>query len=125
MGLFVDYAGADRYTTTGPTYNCGCAWDRSAFVFIDGGSEGDTYELQHSQGLGRADINSWSVCADLGGDDRYTAPGGLGKTSRLGLSVFFDRAGVDEYTGLKANVTPRPANAATHTRGDGGLFIDR
>jgi len=124
MGLFVDYAGRDTYTSTGPTYNCGCAWDRSAFMFIDGGDADDAYQLSRSSGLGRADINSWGVFAEMGGDDRYTAPGGLGKTSRTGLAVFYDRAGKDDYTKAPASGKFKPADSATHHTADGGLFID-
>lgn len=124
MGLFVDYAGRDTYTSIGPTYNCGCAWDRSAFLFIDGGREGDSYRLARSHGLGRADINAWGVFADMGGDDSYVIGGGLGGATRTALAVFFDAGGRDDYSGAKGGATTRPANAAAHASSKGGLFLD-
>jgi len=123
MGLFVDYAGGDTYTSVGPTYNCGCAWDRSVFVFIDGGAGDDAYQLKRSAGLGRADINSWSVFADMGGSDTYVVPGGLGRVSRTGLSVFYDRGGRDNYSGVGGGKSGL-SDKLTRINGDGGLFID-
>jgi len=123
MGLFVDYAGGDTYTSVGPTYNCGCAWDRSIFMFVDGGTKDDTYQLKRSAGLGRADINSWSIFADMGGRDTYMTPNGLGAVSRTGLSVFYDRAGRDSYGGVAGGKSGL-ADKLIRVNGDGGLFID-
>jgi len=120
MGLFVDYAGADTYTSTGPTYNGGCAWDRSAFVCIDGGDGDDTYALKRSSGLGRADIKSWAVFADMGGNDRYITGGGLGAVSRTSVAVFYDRAGKDDY-GRKGSGRE---DGKTLSTSDGGIFVD-
>jgi hypothetical protein len=125
MGLFLDYDGKDSYTSSGPTYTGGCAWDRSAFLFIDSGKQADTYRLARSNGLGRADIGSWGVFADLGGDDRYHAGGGLGQASDSSLGVFFDRAGDDDYKEARPGAKERPANRQTRADDKGGLFVDR
>jgi hypothetical protein len=122
MGLFIDYAGNDTYRSTGPTYNCGCAWDRSVFLFIDAQGD-DIYELERSNGLGVADIGSWAVFADLAGRDRYQVNGGMGRTSKDSLAVFFDGGGEDDYSRAKADV--KPANGRTHYGGNGALFVDR
>ena len=125
QGLFVDYAGADTYGSTGPTYNGGCAWDHSAFVFIDAGIEGDKYEWSRSAGFGRADIGSWGMFADVGGDDTYAAAGLPGACTRVGLAVFFDAAGTDDYTGIRGGDAAKAVNGRTHADPAGGLFIDR
>ena len=124
MGLFIDYQGKDTYSSSGPTYNCAAAWDRSAFLFIDAGGEDDVYHLEKSAGLGRADIGSWAVFADLGGNDRYIAPGGMASTSKDSLAIFFDRAGNDDYekTGKMGKHTP--ANGLLQAIQPGGLFVD-
>jgi hypothetical protein len=124
MGLFIDYAGRDAYTSAGPTYNCGCAWDRSAFLFIEGAGD-DTYRLGRSSGLGRADINSWAAFVEMGGEDRYVAPSGLGRTSRNALAVFCDLAGNDDYTATGKAGDFHPANKAARHEPTGGVFIDR
>ena len=123
--MFIDYTGADTYASTGPTYNGGCAWDHSAFVFIDAGAEGDKYEWARSSGLGRADIGSWGVFADLGGDDAYTANGSPGACTRAGLAVFFDAAGRDDYTAIRGAGATKPTDGHTYADPAGGLFIDR
>ena len=124
MGLFADYAGRDTYTSTGPTYNGGCAWDRSAFLFVDGAGD-DAYRLERSAGPGRADINSWAAFADLAGDDRYVTPAGLGRASRNALAAFLDLAGADDYRRAGRSGDFQPADGATHHTPDGGLFLDR
>jgi hypothetical protein len=124
MGLFADYAGSDTYTSTGPTYNGGCAWDRSAFLFVDGAGD-DAYLLKRSAGPGRADINSWAAFADLAGDDRYVTPAGLGRASRNALAAFLDLAGADDYRRAGRSGDFQPADGATHHAPDGGLFLDR
>jgi hypothetical protein len=125
LGLFVDYAGKDEYGSTGPTYNGGCAWDKSVFLCIDAGAEGDRYRLDRSAGLGRADIGSWGVFADLGGADHYLLRHRPGRASRTGVGVFYDREGKDTYElqGKKGN---RPPQNGELTAGeDGGMFWDR
>jgi hypothetical protein len=124
LGLFIDYAGRDTYTSSGPTYNCGCAWDRSVCLFVDAGAGDDTYDLSRSSGLGMADIGSWAVFADLGGKDRYGVGVGLGRASQKAIAVFFDRAGEDDYRGA-AGAGAKPANGKTESGTPGGLFIDR
>jgi hypothetical protein len=124
LGLFIDYAGKDTYTSTGPTYNCGCAWDHSAFLFIDAGAQGDTYRLDRSGGLGMADIGSWAVFADLGGRDRYRAGGGPAAATQKALAVFYDAGGEDDYAGVKGSAS-RPANGQTRQGPLTWLFVDR
>ncbi len=58
VGLFIDFRGRDHYSSSGPTYNGGSAWDRSVTIFIDGGQQPDVYD---SFGLSRADHGSWSM----------------------------------------------------------------
>jgi hypothetical protein len=141
MGLFVDYRGRDRYTSTGPTYNGGCAWDHSIFLCIDAGAAGDSYDLTRSAGLGRADINSWGVFADLGGADRYSLRNRPGHATRTGVGVFYDRAGADEYAMSKKKKKKRkknkkrnkkkqagqgqPGNGRLVVTEQGGMFWDR
>lgn len=125
MGLFIDYDGADTYTSAGPTYNGGCAWDHSAFLCIDAGRQGDVYQWERSAGLGRADIGSWGVFADLDGDDRYATGSGLGRTTRKATAVFFDKGGKEDYTGVRSPGKREPADGVAHTNGAGGLFVDR
>ena len=125
MGLFIDYDGNDTYKSAGPTYNGGCAWDHSAFLFIEAGNTDDAYEWERSAGPARADIGSWSVFAEMGGSDRYATRTGLARTSRNSLAVFYDGAGKDDYTGVKGSGKTEPANGKTLPYGTGGLFIDR
>jgi len=119
-GLFVDYEGNDIYDSTGPTYNCGCSWDRSVFLFIDA-SGNDTYNLQRSSGPGRGDIGSWGVAADLEGNDVYNLSVMPGTNSSNGLAAFFDGSGNDRYNtpGLEAK------NGSKQKFGPAGLFWDR
>lgn len=121
MGLFADYQGNDVYDCVGPTYDAGCAWDRSVFLFFDAAGD-DAYDWTHSSGGGRADRGGWGVFAELDGKDHYKANGPPGGASEKGLGVFFDRAGVDEHP--KSNAAGLPANSLTRSAG-GGLFIDR
>jgi len=123
MGLFVDYAGRDKYASAGPTYNCGCAWDQSAFLCIDGGGD-DLYDLAVSAGLGRADICSWGLFADLGGNDRYIARDSLALASGTSLGIFYDRRGWDDYSGIKDKTKFKPENGLTHTTKEGAIFVD-
>lgn len=123
MGLFADYQGKDKYLMVGPTYNGGCAWDHSAFLFLDGGEEDDDYDISQSNGLGRADIGSWAVFADWGGKDRYSGSG-LGQVTDNSLAVFFDRAGEDDYQKASGGKN-KPGNGKTLSDPAGGLFLDR
>ena len=125
MGLFVDYAGTDRYTSTGPTYNGGCSWDHSAFLFVDAGEEGDAYEFERSAGPGRADIGAWGAAVDMGGNDRYVCPRGLGRATRDATAVFLDAGGTDTYEKTPTNATHKPANNQAQKQGDAGLFVDQ
>ncbi len=128
VGLFIDKHGDDRYSSTGPLYNGGTAWDFSVMVAIDAGTGADQYDFQRSSGLGKAEHTSWSLFIEEGGNDRYLLSNGLGSASDDSLSGFFDLAGKDEY--------PPPASMnspAGTTRGNGiillesagSLFVDR
>ena len=92
MGLFIDYAGNDKYLSTGPTYNCGCAWDHSLFLCIDAAGD-DTYDFERSAGLGRADIGSWGVFADLDGKDIYKSGGMPGRGSEKSVCALLRQGG--------------------------------
>ncbi|MBX9584333.1 MAG: hypothetical protein K2X87_28875 [Gemmataceae bacterium] len=122
LGLFLDYAGADEYVAAGPTYNIGCAWDRSVFLLADGQGD-DRYDLTKSVGCGRADRGGWGVFADLAGKDTYRVGGTPGGASDKAVGVFFDGAGDDEYPKLAGPTAP--ANGVVRRDGQGGLFVDR
>lgn len=125
MGLFIDYRGDDRYTSTGPFYNGGTAWDRSVTLCIDAGPGRDVYDLHRSSGLGRADHNSWSLFIEEGGDDRYLVPNGMGTASDNSMSGFFDLAGEDEYVNAPRSVAGSRGNGQTLLDQAGGIFVDR
>ncbi len=134
VGLFVDYGGDDHYTSTGPFYNGGTAWDLSVMLCIDAGQGDDVYDLRRSDGLGRADYRSWSLFIEEGGRDRYLVGGGMGDTQGMGMasngsmSGFFDLAGEDEYAIVPRSGLARPVargNGQTLPDQAGGLFIDR
>jgi hypothetical protein len=125
MGLFADYAGNDTYSTTGPTYNGACAWDHSVFLFVDAAGD-DVYDTRGSSGVGRADIGSWAVFADLGGKDRYLCPGGLGRASQKSLAVFLHTGRrEDDYTLVPRSGDFQPGNGKLFADKDGGVFIDQ
>src|SRR5947209_3879298 len=86
IGLFLDYGRDDPYVSDGPTYNCGCAWDRSVFLLADGAGN-DTYDLTKSSGCGRADHGGWAVFADLAGMDRYRVTSAPCAASDKGVAV--------------------------------------
>ena len=123
IGLFIDLQGKDQYSSTGPTYNGGTAWDRSVSLCIDAGPEGDFYDFSHSNGLGRADHNSWSLFIEEGGRDHYLVSRGFGQASDNSMSGFFDLSGVDEY--VSASGGGRVGNAMRVVNEPGGLFVDR
>lgn len=122
IGSFFDYAGKDTYTSTGPTYNCGCAWDRSVCTFVEGGKEDDQYLFKRSAGPARADIGSWSLFLEMGGDDQYLTRS-VGKISRDGFTIFFDASGKDKYE-LSDKLKVPPENGKTFAPEAGGLFVD-
>ena len=123
IGLFIDLQGKDQYSSTGPTYNGGTAWDRSVSLCIDADPEGDFYDFSHSNGLGRADHNSWSLFIEEGGRDHYLVSRGFGQASDNSMSGFFDLSGVDEY--VSASGGGRVGNAMRVVNEPGGLFVDR
>lgn len=117
FGAFLDYGGDDAYVSEGPTYNAGCAWDRSVFLLADA-SGADTYDLSKSSGPARGDHGGWGVFADLAGSDKYRINGTAGGASEKSAAVFYDGGGADEY--------PTPlTNAAVSRDGTGGLVVDR
>jgi hypothetical protein len=121
VGLFVDYSGADRYGSTGPSYNGSAAWDRSVALAVDAGTGDDIYDFRRSTGLGIADRQAWSLFVDAGGQDRYQVPNGLGDARHGSVSRFFDLGGEDRYE------TAMPVRQGAVLRRDepGGLFVDR
>ena len=118
MGLFIDFQGSDHYTSSGPIYNGGSAWDRSVTLFIDGGPQADFYD---SFGLGRAHHGSWSLSIEEGGLDRYASSSGFGMASENSMAGFFDLAGEDEYAGSSRDLR----NTVMLLDAQGGLFVDR
>src|SRR5262249_23922986 len=94
-GPVLYYPRAGPYSSTGPTYNGGCAWDRSAFLFIDAAGD-DRYDLERSYGFGRGDHGSWGVFADLAGKDRYAGTN-FGQADEKSLGLFLDAGGADDY----------------------------
>lgn len=125
LALFIDYSGHDHYTSTGPVYNGGVAWDRSVALCIDAGEGDDRYDLRRSDGLGRADHHSWSVFIEERGKDRYVVPNGMGRAFNTSLSGFFDLAGEDEYTAVPGTSLGERRNGQTLVDPAGGLFQDR
>jgi hypothetical protein len=125
VGLFIDYRGEDRYTSTGPLYNGGTAWDRSVMLFIDASEDNDLYDFRPSSGLGIADYLSWSVFIEEGGRDRYVVPAGMGTAAHDSMSGFFDLAGEDDYDGAPQTGPGERGNGRTLLDGTGGVFVDR
>lgn len=128
VGLFADGHGADRYSSTGPLYNGGTAWDFSVAAAVDGGTGTDLSDFQRSSGLGRAELTSWSLFIEEGGNDRYLVPKGLGSASDDSLSGFFDLAGKDEYpptASLNGPPGTTRGNGIILLESAGSLFVDR
>ena len=126
--VFVDRSGEDRYGSTGPYYNGGVAWDRSAAAMIDGGKGKDEYQFMRSTGLGGADYSGWGLFVDEGGNDLYQAKGGLGRASEHSAAGFFDLNGTDRYNvPLEALVSSdeQPKDGKVIIYPKGGLFVDR
>jgi hypothetical protein len=118
VGLFIDHHGNDRYSSSGPFYNGGAAWDSSVSLMIDAGQGRDTYAFDHSTGLGRADYSSWGLFIDEGGADQYHATAGFGNSSEKSVAGFFDLEGKDTYT------LPRDSPMQADTPfGNGRLFL--
>jgi hypothetical protein len=69
--------------------------------------------------LGVADIGSWGVFSDMGGDDLYDPGSGLARASSDSLAVFFDHAGNDQYSTASGRGNQQQTPDQT-----GGLFID-
>ena len=117
-GALHRFPGGDHYTSTGPIYNGGSAWDRSVALFIDGGSQADFY---HSFGLGHADQGSWSLSIEEGGLDHYLSSQDFGVASDNSMAGFFDLSGEDEYAGSSRDLK----NTVMLLDAKGGLFLDR
>jgi len=128
VAFFNDRHGTDRYSSTGPFYNGGVAWDHSVSAMIDAGVDGDHYAFASSTGAGMADYSGWGLFIDEGGDDLYQTKKGLGRSSEHGVSAFFDLTGQDTYDIPQESVTRadlRPSDGKTIRYPDGGLFVDR
>jgi hypothetical protein len=128
VGLFIDRQGDDRYGSSGPFYNGGVAWDSSVSLMIDAGNGRDTYDFDHSTGLGRADYASWGLFIDDGGTDQYQAPTGFGDSTEKSVAGFFDLDGKDTYRLPPDALIPdavRPGNEKLFFHPQGGVFVDR
>ena len=125
VGLFIDYGGQDFYSSTGPIYNGGAAWDRSVMLCVDAGGDDDLYDLRRSGGLARADHHSWSLFIEEDGRDRYLVPAGMGKAGDDSMAGFFDLAGEDDYVAILPDSLGGRGNGQILTDQAGGLFLDR
>jgi hypothetical protein len=128
VGLIVDYQGKDRYSSKGPFYNGGAAWDGSVALAVDGGPDSDFYDLPSSTGLGMADLGGWAIFIEEGGADQYAVSRGLGHGADTSIGAFFDLEGRDDYSSIPPPVErARPArlNGKTYIENAGSLFIDR
>jgi hypothetical protein len=127
VGLFIDHHGDDRYSSSGPFYNGGVAWDHSVSLMIDAGKGHDTYAFDRSTGLGRADYTSWGLFIDEGGADQYQAKSGLGDSSEKSAAGFFDLEGHDSYTLSDSSISAetRPGDGKLFFYPEGGVFVDR
>lgn len=126
--LFLDRQGNDQYSSSGPFYNAGVAWDHSVSMAVDAGTGQDRYAFERSTGLGRADYHSWGIFVDDGGADHYHTQSGFGTSSEFSVAGFFDLEGDDAYrpsAEATANKSPRPGNARRIDYPNGGLFLDR
>jgi hypothetical protein len=128
VGLFIDQQGDDRYSSTGPFYNGGVAWDHSVSLMLDAGKGRDTYNFERSTGLGRADYAGWGLFIDEGGEDQYLATSGFGDSSEKSVAGFFDLEGKDTYTLPSTSSTPadaRPTDGRRILYPQAGVFVDR
>jgi hypothetical protein len=128
VGLFIDQQGDDRYSSSGPFYNGGVAWDNSVSLMIDAGQGRDIYAFEHSTGLGRADYAGWGLFIDEGGEDQYQVNSGFGDASGKSVAGFFDLEGKDIYTLPSTLSTPANASPSDGRRifyPQAGVFVDR
>ena len=128
VGLFIDQQGDDRYSSTGPFYNGGVAWDHSVSLMLDAGKGRDIYNFERSTGLGRADYAGWGLFIDEGGEDQYLATSGFGDSSEKSVAGFFDLEGKDTYTLPSTSTTPadaRPSDGRRILYPQAGVFVDR
>jgi hypothetical protein len=128
VGLFIDQQGDDRYSSTGPFYNGGVAWDHSVSLMLDAGKGRDIYNFERSTGLGRADYAGWGLFIDEGGEDQYLATSGFGDSSEKSVAGFFDLEGKDTYTLPSTSSTPadaRPTDGRRILYPQAGVFVDR
>jgi len=128
VGLFIDRQGDDRYSSSGPFYNGGVAWDHSVSLMLDAGKGRDIYNFEHSTGLGRADYAGWGLFIDEGGEDQYQVNSGFGDSSEKSVAGFFDLNGNDIYAPHPDSSMPpdtRPGNGKLFLYPQGGTFIDR
>jgi hypothetical protein len=127
VGLFIDRQGDDRYSSSGPFYNGGVAWDHSVSLMLDAGKGRDIYSFERSTGLGRADYAGWGLFIDEGGEDQYLATSGFGNSSEKSVAGFFDLEGKDTYTQQPDSTMPddpRPSNGRLFLYPQGGVFAD-
>jgi hypothetical protein len=128
VALFIDRHGDDRYSSTGPFYNGGVAWDHGVSLMLDSGKGNDRYALNHSTGLGGADYSGWGLFIDEGGNDQYNVKSGLGHASEHGVAGFFDLNGKDTYVlplDPAVQAAHQPADGKVILYPNGGLFVDR
>jgi hypothetical protein len=125
VALFIDHQGDDRYGSAGPYYNAGVAWDHGVSLTIDAGTGRDTYALNRTTGLGKADYTGWAVFVDEGGNDHYIIQSGYGEVSERSLAGFIDLAGDDQYTVLSPSSQLRPSNNISISHAPGNHFQDR
>ena len=128
IGFFNDRHGEDHYSSSGPFYNAGVAWDHCVSVMLDTGLNNDRYAFASSTGLGGADHSGWGLFVDDGGNDQYEIKSGLGRSSEQGLGSFFDLKGKDNYILPNDQVVPpdqQPADGKVILYPKGGLFVDR
>lgn len=128
VGLFIDQQGNDRYSSSGPFYNGGVAWDHSVSLMLDAEKGRDIYSFERSTGLGRADHGGWGLFIDEGGEDQYLVTSGFGDSSEKSVAGFFDLEGKDIYTSPSTSSTPadaRPTDGRRIFYPQGGAFVDR
>jgi hypothetical protein len=109
VGVFLDRSGDDVYESSGPTYNCGAAWDRTVALFIEAGGN-DQYDLKRTTGLGISQHFSWAVAADLHGSDTYHVPSGLGSSAEASPALFLDGDSPNQFTGFSKSAPFAPAD---------------
>ncbi len=125
IALFIDYQGADHYGSTGPYYNAGVAWDHGVSLTIDAGISHDTYTLDRTTGLGKADYTGWAIFVDEGGNDRYILQSGFGEATERSLAGFIDLDGEDHYTLLSPSSSSIPMNSTARSPGSGSFYEDQ